>query len=91
MQNTKQKETTRDDEYDEDHFFKSINDHVCKPLGSGFEDLFLCQSNLQDMQLRHKKQLEDLELKVDNTRAQNTESNNNQNDRADGKHTNAMK
>ncbi|TYK23271.1 hypothetical protein E5676_scaffold142G003250 [Cucumis melo var. makuwa] len=68
-QNTKQKEAARDDKDDKDYFFKFIDDQVCKPLGSGFQDVFQCQSNLQEMQYRHKKQSKGLELKVDNTRA----------------------
>ncbi|KAA0037894.1 hypothetical protein E5676_scaffold487G00570 [Cucumis melo var. makuwa] len=38
--NAEQKEVTRDDEDHKDYFFKFIDDHICKPLGSGFEDVF---------------------------------------------------
>ena len=35
----------------------------------GFEDVIQCQSNLQEIQLRSKKQLCNLELKCDNVNA----------------------
>lgn len=42
MQNAKQKMAARDDEDDNEYFFMFIDDQVCKPLGSGYEDVFQC-------------------------------------------------
>ena len=48
-----------------------MDEFICKPLERGFEDMFQCQRNLQEMQLQDQKPVSDLELKIDNASARN--------------------
>ncbi|KAA0062630.1 hypothetical protein E6C27_scaffold79G001410 [Cucumis melo var. makuwa] len=40
-----------EEEVDANYVFKFMDEFICKPLERGFEDIFQCQSNLQEMQL----------------------------------------
>ncbi|KAA0054903.1 hypothetical protein E5676_scaffold1163G00070 [Cucumis melo var. makuwa] len=70
-QNFKQKEMVieYEEEYYEDYVFKFLDHYVCKLMERGFENVIQCQRTLQEMHLRSHKQLNDLELKVDNANA----------------------
>lgn len=52
----KMKEAMKEaEEVDADYVFKFMDEFICKPLKRGFEDMFQCQSNLQEMQLWDQK------------------------------------
>lgn len=50
----------------EDHYFKFIGDTFGKPVMDEFKDVFQNQVDLQECTWRHEKQIQDLELKIDN-------------------------
>ena len=57
------------EDVNKDYIFKSIDQCICKLMNNIYEDIIPCKSKLQEMQLWSKKQVSDLELKMDSANA----------------------
>ncbi|KAA0038296.1 hypothetical protein E6C27_scaffold270G001610 [Cucumis melo var. makuwa] len=51
---SKQHDTAKESD-DKDEYFKFIENNFGKPMRDGFEDMFQCQANFQESQLRSQK------------------------------------